>query len=51
MAPIMLNGSAIWDFEKKNGIVEKLHLQFCRNVLKVRTSTPCYMIYRPVYPN
>ena len=45
IAPIMLNGSAIWDFEQKNGIVEKLHLQFCRNVLKVRTSTPCYMIY------
>ena len=37
-------GSAIWGFGK-NGIIEKLHLQFCRNVLKVRTSTPCYMIY------
>jgi len=44
IAPILLYGSAIWGFEK-NGIVEKLHLQFCRNVLKVRTSTPCYMIY------
>ena len=43
IAPI-LYGSAIWGFEK-NGIVEKIHLQFCRNVLKVRTSTPCYMIY------
>jgi hypothetical protein len=44
IALILLYGSAIWGFEK-NGIVEKLHLQFCRNVLKVRTSTPCYMIY------
>ena len=43
-APILLYGSAIWGFEK-NGIVEKVHLEFCRNVLKVRTSTTCYKIY------
>ena len=44
IAPILLHGSAILRFEK-NGIVKNIHLQFFRNVLKVRIITPCYMIY------
>jgi hypothetical protein len=25
--------------------IEKVHLQFCKNVLKVRSTTPNYMVY------
>jgi hypothetical protein len=26
-------------------VLEKIHLQFCRNILKIRTSTPNFMSY------
>ena len=42
--PILTYGCEIWGFENIQTL-EKIHLQFCRNILKVRTSTPKYMIY------
>jgi hypothetical protein len=34
----------IWGFENKN-IIEKIHLQFCKKILGVTTSTPNVMVY------
>ena len=44
ISPILLYGSEIWGFGN-NSIIEKIHLQFCRKLLHVRTSTPSYMVY------
>ena len=43
-SPIILYTSEVWGFENKESI-EKVHLQFCKNILKVRSSTPNYMVY------
>jgi hypothetical protein len=43
-SPILLYTSEVWGFENKESI-EKVHLQFCKNVLKVRSTTPNYMVY------
>ena len=40
----MLYGSEIWGFEEVYAI-EKIHLEFCKNILKVRKTTPNYMEY------
>lgn len=40
----MLYASEVWGFESKDSI-EKIHLQFCKNILKLRSSTPNYMVY------
>jgi hypothetical protein len=37
-------GSEIWGYENTKQL-EKLHLQFCRNILGVRTTTPNFMTY------
>jgi hypothetical protein len=37
-------GSEIWGYENTKHL-EKLHLQFCRNILGVRTTTPNFMTY------
>ena len=42
--PILLYSSEIWGFENLKDI-ERAHLQFCKSVLKVRKSTPNYMVY------
>ena len=42
--PILLYGSEVWGFEGSSEI-EKIHLQFCKNILKVRQTTPNYMVY------
>ena len=43
VAPVLLYASEIWGFENKNSI-ERVHLQFCKSILKVRNSTPnCYV--------
>ena len=42
--PILLYASEVWGFENKESI-EKVHLQFCKNILKVRSTTPNYMVY------
>ena len=44
VSPILLYASEIWGFENKDGL-ERVHLQFCKNILKVRGSTPNYMVY------
>jgi hypothetical protein len=42
--PILLYASEVWGFENKESI-EKVHLQLCKNILKVRSTTPNYMVY------
>ena len=42
--PILLYGSEVWGFE--NTIyIEWIHIQFCKNILHLRKSTPNYMVY------
>lgn len=46
IVPILLYSSEVWGFENKyTCIIEKMHLQFCKNLLKVRNSTPNFMVY------
>ena len=40
--PILTYGCEIWGYENTKQL-EKLHLQFCRNILGVRTTTPNVM--------
>lgn len=44
VAPVLLYASEIWGFENKNSI-EKVQLQFCKSILKVRSSTPNFLVY------
>jgi hypothetical protein len=44
VAPVLLYASEIWSFENKNSI-ERVHLQFCKSILKVRNSTPKFLVY------
>ncbi len=44
MEPILLYGSEVWGFENIIDI-ERIHLQFCKNILHLRKSTPNYMVY------
>jgi hypothetical protein len=44
VSPILLYASEEWSFENKESI-EKVHLQFCKNILKLRSTTPNYMDY------
>ena len=51
--PILTYGCEIWGYEYTTQL-EKIHLQFCRNILGVRTTTPNFMTYRelgrtPIY--
>ena len=43
--PILLYGSEIWGFSKNIDCLEKVHLRFCKLLLKLKTSTPNYMVY------
>jgi hypothetical protein len=42
--PILLYGCAIWGFENLK-VLEQVHLMFCKRILKVRSTTPNYMVY------
>ena len=42
--PIALYGCEVWGFEDC-GLVERLHLKFCKYILKLKSSTPTCMIY------
>lgn len=42
--PILLYGSEVWGFENVK-IIEQIHLKFCKRILKVRNSTPNFMVY------
>lgn len=44
VTPILLYSAEVWGFENK-GNIEKMHLQFCKKILKVRNSTPNFMVY------
>ena len=43
--PILLYGSEIWGFSTNIQCLEKVQLRFCKLLLKLKTSTPSYMIY------
>jgi hypothetical protein len=43
--PILLYGSEIWGFSKNIDYLEKIQLRFCKLLLKLKSSTPNYMIY------
>ena len=42
--PILLYCSEIWGYENIK-IIEQVHLDFCKRILKVRSSTPHVMVY------
>ena len=42
--PILTYGCEVWGYETTN-LLEKLHLQYCRNIVGVRTTTPNFMTY------
>ena len=42
--PILTYVCEIWGYENTNQLA-KLHLQFCRNILGVRTTTPNFMTW------
>lgn len=42
--PILLYGSEIWGYEDLK-LLEQTHLKFCKRILKVRATTPNYMVY------
>ena len=42
--PILLYGSEVWGFENLK-IIEQMHLKFCKRILKVRNTTPNFMVY------
>ena len=43
--PILLYGSKIWGYSKNIDCLEKIQLRFCKLLLKLKSSTPNYMIY------
>jgi hypothetical protein len=45
---ILLYSAEVWGFENK-GNIEKMHLQFCKKILKVRNSTPNVMLYGGIF--
>ena len=44
VSPILTYSSEIWGFENKK-LIEKIHLQFCKKILGVRSTTPNFMVY------
>ena len=42
--PIALYGCEVWGYEDC-GMVERLHLKFCKYILRVKSSTPNFMVY------
>ena len=42
--PVLLYSSEIWGFENID-IIEKVHLQFLKRILNVKSSTPNFMVY------
>jgi hypothetical protein len=41
---IFVYSCEVWGFENKQGI-EKIHLQYCKRILNLRSSTPNFMVY------
>ena len=44
ITPIFVYSCEVWGFENKQGI-EKMHLQYCKRILNLRSSTPNFMVY------
>ena len=44
LQPILLHGCEIWGFSNTT-LIEKLHLRFCKYILKLNQNTPNYFIY------
>ncbi|XP_071104288.1 uncharacterized protein [Haliotis cracherodii] len=42
--PVLLYGSEVWGFEN-TVVIERVHLKFCKYILKLKQSTPDYMVY------
>jgi hypothetical protein len=42
--PILLYGSELWGYENLK-VIEQIQLKFCKRILKVRNTTPNFMIY------
>jgi hypothetical protein len=42
--PILLYGSEVWGYENLK-VIEQIQLKFCKRILKVRNTTPHFMIY------
>jgi hypothetical protein len=42
--PILLYGSEVWGYENLK-VIEQIQLKFCKRILKVRNTTPNFMIY------
>ena len=42
--PILIYGSEVWGFGN-NSVIERVHMKFCKLLLKVKNSTPNFMIY------
>ena len=44
LAPILLYGSEVWDFENCD-IINAYHFKFCEMMLHLKSSTPKVMVY------
>ena len=44
IAPILMYGAEVWGYENDN-IIEALHLEFCKCILKVKKCTPNCVVY------
>jgi hypothetical protein len=44
ITPILVYSCEVWGFENKQGI-EKMHLQYCKRILTLRSSTPNFIVY------
>ena len=44
IVPILLYGSEVWGLDEIDQI-ERVHLQFCKNILRLRKCTASYFVY------
>jgi hypothetical protein len=44
ITPILVYSCEVWGFENKQGI-EKMHLQYCKRILNLRSSTPNFVVF------
>ena len=44
ITPILVYYCEVWGFKNKQGI-EQMHLQYCKRILNLRSSTPNFMVY------
>ena len=44
IVPILTYGCEIWGFENLD-ILERVHLRFCKHILRLKNSTPNFMVY------